>query len=99
MNINEQGHSCSNVHVMRSVENKGRMLLPLATVVTKKLLAPLRAKIIDNLLQEEQVGRVDVLWVQGVQDLRSRIKITVKLLVNKTVVRGGRIAKVAEKFL
>ena len=69
MNINEQGHSCSNVHVMRSVENKGRMLLPLAIVVTKKLLAPLRAQVIDNRLQEVQVGRVDVLRVQGIQDL------------------------------
>ena len=45
------------------------MLLPLAIVVTKKSLALPRAKIINNLLQEEQVGRVDVRRVQGIQDL------------------------------
>ena len=70
----------------------------MASVVTKKFLARLGAKIVNNLLQEEQVSRVDVCWVERIQDLCSRIKIAVKLLVDKAVLWRGRVAKVAEKL-
>lgn len=57
--------------IYNSLDNKGTtdILLPLASVIMKKFLTWLRAKIINNLLQEEQVSRVDVCREEGIQDL------------------------------